>query len=96
MTNTTCKHCGDPIVWGRQGDGKWFPVEPGTDSRHRCQLPQTCNQCGRDFKGGPWMKKCPECFTNKPASGANSEKPADARAPEPLRESNDDEPDYPF
>lgn len=76
-----CKDCGAEIDFVRNADEtKWIPVTPGTDTRHRCDLPQTCSGCQKTFRGAPWMETCPECYRN---GGKAPESPG--AAPRPSR-----------
>jgi hypothetical protein len=51
MARTNCRECGAPIAWDKR-DGRWIPIEPGTQDRegggkrHVCQKDQTCEDCG--------------------------------------------------
>ena len=59
-SSATCKDCHKPIKWTSR-NGRWIPLEPRTDDRHRCQIDRTCEGpgCGKGFQGAPWMKLCP-------------------------------------
>ncbi len=32
-----CKHCGEPIEWARDEEGKWLPMKPDYTGFHRCK-----------------------------------------------------------
>jgi len=91
MARTNCRDCGAPIAWDKR-DGRWIPIEPGTQDReggakrHICQLKQTCEDCGAEFQGASWMKICQKCYR----AGANGgdgegEDKAEKRPREPLK-----------
>lgn len=86
MSRKECRDCNKPIEWLEEG-GRWKPVEPGTTTRHRCDLDQLCEVCEKMFKGAPWMKVCPECYRNRPRPGNPSPAPArSTRAKEKLNQ----------
>ena len=74
-----CRDCDAPIEFIEGRNGKWIPVTPGTEERHRCQLDQTCENCQKAFKGAPWMRTCPECY--RAGGGGRSGRSEPARAP---------------
>ncbi len=80
-----CKDCGEPIGFIQGENGRWIPVDPGTEKRHVCQLSQTCESCEKTFQGAPWMKVCQDCYRS---GGRAPERPGAAprspRTPEPL------------
>ena len=90
-----CRDCGAPIQFIEGRNGKWIPAEPGTEDRHRCQLDQTCEACGKPFKGANWMSVCQSCYK---AQGRNdpgpSERPSPPRTKEPLKDDLDDDPPF--
>ena len=62
MSTTNCKDCAAPIGFVRGNNGRWRPVNAGTQTFHRCKLPQICDNCLEHFEGAPWMNLCPTCF----------------------------------
>lgn len=95
-TEPTCKDCGQSIKWVNT-NGRWIPMTPGGDERHRCQLDLTCEApgCGKAFKGAPWMKVCPACYKRDSGKADNSspDETSAARRRESLREDiGDDDP----
>lgn len=59
-----CKHCGQPIKFVH-ANGRWKPTDPQTGQRHKCEADRTCEQCGVEFRGAPWMKLCSLCWDNE-------------------------------
>lgn len=59
-----CRDCGAEITFIEGRNGRWIPVTPGTEDRHRCELDQVCDACHETFKGAPWMDLCPGCYKN--------------------------------
>jgi hypothetical protein len=93
---TDCKDCDAPITFIEGRNGKWIPVDPGTENRHRCQLDQNCQSCGKPFKGANWMKTCPDCYrTGRTVSDRNQAAPAPARKAEALTEADHVDDDIP-
>ncbi len=95
-SRSSCKDCQAPIKW-RQDGGRWIPLDPATEERHRCQIERTCEGpgCGKAFKGAPWMKLCPECYRNQGGGRERPQEPARSSRPkEPLQEVGDDEPPF--
>ncbi len=91
-----CKDCHKPIKWTSR-NGRWIPLEPRSDERHRCQIERTCEGpgCGKAFKGAPWMDLCPECYRNQGGGRKRVQEPARPSQPkERLEEDFDD--DIPF
>lgn len=91
-----CRDCQAPIKWSMK-DGRWFPEDPRTGRRHRCQLDQTCSGpgCGKTFKGSPWMDLCPDCYKTQGRGRRRPQEPARPAQPkEPLEGDYDD--DIPF
>lgn len=89
-----CRDCDQPIQFIEK-NGRWIPVEPGTERRHRCQLDQECEACRKTFKGAPWMKTCPDCYrSGRTASSASQEPATPPRERERLKDDQDD--DVPF
>ncbi len=94
MARSNCRDCQGPIEWAEKDGGGWYPIEPRTGKPHRCELPQTCEQCGGEFKGSNWMKICTDCY-RAGQKGESSPKPEPAqRAHEPLN--TDAQGDDPF
>ena len=89
-----CRDCGAPIQFIEGRNGRWIPVTPGTEDRHRCELDQTCDACGNVFKGAPWMKTCPDCYKGGRSSRSSQEPARPPREREPLKGDQDD--DVPF
>ncbi len=89
-----CRDCDAPIEFIEGRSGKWIPVTPGTDRRHRCQLDQECEACRKTFKGAPWMKTCPECYKGGRNSRSSQEPASPPRERERLKDAPDD--DVPF
>ena len=87
-----CRDCDAPIQFIER-NGRWIPVEPGTERRHRCQLDQVC-LCGAKFKGAPWMKDCPKCYKGGGSSGSSQAAASPPRERERLKDDQDD--DIPF
>ena len=89
-----CRDCDVPIQFIEDRNGRWMPVDLGTETRHRCKLDQTCETCEKPFQGAPWMKTCPKCYK----AGRNSRSSQAAASPprerERLKEDPDD--DVPF
>ena len=89
-----CRNCSAEIKFEKIG-GKWVPMDPGTLERHRCQLDQNCQDCGKTFQGAPWMTQCRDCWDqanlDKNRVNRGREKaPAPAQDVEPLNEDWDD------
>lgn len=95
----TCKHCEAPISFEKR-DGRWVPLDPGTNRRHVCKLDLICDECGAEFQGAPWMKLCRDCFNINHPNRRGFKPPAQhdqpKREPEPLRYDDDDQPEFPF
>ncbi len=89
-----CRDCDAPIQFIQGRDGRWIPVDPGTETRHRCQLDQTCEACEKPFKGAPWMKTCPSCYKSGRSSRSSQEPASPPRERERLKDAPDD--DVPF
>lgn len=89
-----CRDCDAPIQFIEGRNGKWIPVDPGTETRHRCQLDQTCEACDKSFKGAPWMKTCPDCYKSGRTSRSSHEPARPPRKKERLEGDPDD--DVPF
>ncbi len=91
---SNCKDCNAPIKFVNMR-GKWVPTDPETGARHRCDLDQTCSDCGGTFKGSPWMTQCRPCWEkenldkNRVHRGRSPE-PEPAPGPETLTEDWDD------
>ena len=92
-----CKDCDEPIGFVKDPqNGRWIPVNPGTEERHRCDLPQTCGTCSKEFRGAPWMDKCPSCFRSGARGGGSPPAaPSPSRPSEPLQGDLVDDPDAP-
>lgn len=90
MARTNCRDCQAPIDWAEKEGGGWYPIEPRSGKPHRCELPQKCEQCQKEFKGAPWMKVCSDCYRAGSNGDANPKPAPAARQPEPL---NTDVPD---
>lgn len=87
QSRKACKDCGAPIGFIRNDQDRWIPVDPETDKRHICDLVQTCRACEREFKGAPWMDKCPECFKiGRVTPERPPARPSASRRPEPLQD----------
>ena len=97
QSRKACKDCGKPIGFIQDDQtGRWIPVDPGTEERHRCDLPQVCGTCSKEFRGAPWMDKCPDCFRSGRSSPNRPQEPARSpRTPEPLRGGPVDDDDAP-
>ena len=89
-----CRDCGAPIQFIEGRNGRWIPVTPGTEDRHRCELDQTCETCQATFKGAPWMKTCPNCYKGGRSSRSAQEPARAPRAKEKLDPGGED--DVPF
>lgn len=89
-----CRDCGAPIQFIQGRNGRWIPVEPGTEDRHRCQIERTCESCEATFKGAPWMKLCPDCYKTGRSSRSPSDEARPPRAKERLKPGDED--DVPF
>lgn len=91
-----CRDCDELISFIQGSNGRWIPVEPGTENRHRCKLEQRCESCGETFQGANWMKTCPKCYrSGRTAQNPVQEPPTPARDPERLREADDVDEDIP-
>lgn len=90
-----CRDC-DATITFIERNGRWIPVDPGSEKRHRCQLDQVCQACDKTFKGAPWMKTCPDCYRSGRTSRPPQAPPKPAREPERLREGDDVDDDVPF
>ena len=88
-----CRDCGAPIQFIER-NGRWIPVQPGSERRHRCQLDQECEACRKTFKGAPWMKTCPDCYKTGRRSRPSQEPASPPRERERLKDAPDD--DVPF
>ena len=88
-----CRDCDAPIQFIER-NGRWIPVEPGTETRHRCQLDQECEACRKTFKGAPWMKTCPECYKGRRSARTSQAAASPPRERERLKDGQDD--DVPF
>lgn len=93
-----CRDCGAEIAFIEGRNGRWIPVTPGTEDRHRCELDQVCESCEATFKGANWMKVCPECYRSggKPPK-APPAAPSPSRTKEPLQDDmsfDDDAPPF--
>jgi hypothetical protein len=91
MPGRNCRDCGARIQFIER-EGRWIPVEPGTEDRHRCEIDVVCQSCGETFRGGSWMKQCPKCY--KGGRSASQEPASEPRAKEKLEPVSDD--DVPF
>ncbi len=89
-----CRDCGAPIQFIEGRTGRWIPVTPGTEVRHRCQLDQTCENCQKAFKGAPWMKTCPDCYRGGANPRSSQAVASPPRERERLKDDQDD--DVPF
>lgn len=97
QTRKRCKDCDAPIGFIQDDqNGRWIPVDPETEVRHRCDLPQTCGTCSKEFRGAPWMDKCPECFrSGRSSPDRPPAAPRPSRPPEPLQGDLVDDDDAP-
>lgn len=75
MATTNCKDCAAPIGFIKGENGRWRPVEAGTETFHRCRLVQICEGCQSHFDGSPWMKLCKACFSNNRPNRAGFRQP---------------------
>jgi hypothetical protein len=89
-----CRDCGAPIQFIEGRNGRWIPVTPGTEDRHRCELDQTCENCEKTFKGAPWMKTCPDCYKGGRSSRSSPGPASPPRTKERLDPGGED--DVPF
>ncbi len=94
MASRECRDCGEAIEWKEAG-GRWIPIDPTTQERHRCQIDQRCESCSDVFPGAPWMKQCPKFYKAGRPIGHNTDaEPArSSRSREVLTEDpSDDDP----
>ena len=89
-----CRDCGAPIQFIEGKNGRWIPVTPGTETRHRCELDQTCEACEKTFRGAPWMKTCPDCYRSGRSPRSSRGPASPPRTKERLEGDPDD--DVPF
>jgi hypothetical protein len=96
MSRSNCKDCQAPIEW-QEENGRWTPLDPRTQQRHRCQIDQTCETCEKTFKGANWMTTCPSCYrSGRSAQNRDQAEPEPAHEPEALRPGGYDDDVPPF
>lgn len=77
MATKSCNYCQASIDFAQTAQGRWRPVDAGTQNWHRCKLEQKCGVCGGVFEGAPWMDKCPQCFKDSKPSRRGFKPPAE-------------------